>query len=99
MAPQLGPQSTSWANRLMCELDAADQRAKRLAAALTTLQLNWKPSQGAWSVGQCLEHLRAANEVYLPAISASLSDGPLRAVEEIRPGWFARWFIRNYIEP
>ncbi|MGH9628186.1 MAG: DinB family protein, partial [Bryobacteraceae bacterium] len=35
-------------------------------------QLNWQPRLGAWSVGQCLEHLYNANQVYLPAISAAL---------------------------
>src|SRR5260370_15470558 len=46
--------------RLISELDTADQRAKELAKGLTPLQVNWKPSQDAWSVGQCLEHLRVA---------------------------------------
>ena len=99
MAARVDPPSTSWAMRLISELDTADQRAKELAKGLTPLQLNWKPSQDAWSVGQCLEHLRVANEVYLPAITASLTDRPLLAVQEITPGWFGRWFIRNYIEP
>ena len=85
--------------RLISELDTADQRAKELAKELTLRQLNWKPSQDAWSVGQCLEHLRVTNEVYLPAITASLKARPLSAVQDITPGWFGRWFIRNYIEP
>lgn len=85
--------------RLISELDTADQRAKELAMGLTPLQLNWKPSQDAWSVGQCLEHLRVTNEVYLPAMEASLTGRPLLAVQDITPGWFGRWFIRNYIDP
>ena len=85
--------------RLISELDTVDRRAKELAKELTPFQLNWKPSQDAWSVGQCLEHLRVTNEVYLPAITASLKARPLRAVQDITPGWFGRWFIRNYIEP
>ncbi|MDP8982045.1 MAG: DinB family protein [Acidobacteriota bacterium] len=99
MAPQVDPPLPSWAMRLISELNASDQRANELAKGLTPLQLNWKPSQGAWSVGQCLEHLRATNEVYLPAITASLAARPLLAVQAIAPGWFGRWFIRNYIEP
>jgi hypothetical protein len=80
-------------------LENADQRARELAQGLTPLQLNWQPSPDAWSIGQCLEHLRAANEVYLPAIADSLTARPLHAVPEITPGWFGRWFIRAYIEP
>jgi hypothetical protein len=91
--------STAWAGRLISELDSADQRATELAMGLTPLHLNWRPSPDAWSVGQCLEHLRATNEVYLPAMSASLADRPVQTVQEITPGWFGAWFIRNYIEP
>ena len=84
--------------RLISELDTADQRAKELAEGLTPPDLNWKPRQDAWSVGQCLEHLHVTNEVYLPAIAASLTARPLLRVQDITVGWFGRWFIRNYIE-
>src|SRR5260370_38207530 len=97
MAVRVDPLSTSWAMRLISELDTADQRAKELAKGLTPLQLNWKPSQDAWSVGQCLEHLRVTNEVYLAVITGSLKARSLRAVQDITPGWFGRWFIRDYI--
>jgi len=83
----------------MAELDAFDQNAKELTAGLTEEQLNWRSAAGAWSIGQCLEHLWLANEIYLPAISAALVDQPASAVPEITLGWFARWFIRSYIEP
>ena len=50
-------------------------------------------------MAHCLEHLCLASDVYLPAISDSLAGRPSAAVQEITPGWFGRWFIRNYIEP
>ena len=90
---------TGWAARLIGELDDADRRARALAEPLNVTQLNWRPAPAAWSVGQCLEHLCVATEVYLPAIAASLDGRPRAAVQEITPGWFARWFIRNYIAP
>lgn len=99
MDPRVDSASTAWAVRLISELDAADQRAKELVKGLTPLQLNWRPNPEAWSVGQCLDHLRATNEVYLPAISAPLTARPSVAVQDITPGWFGRWFLRNYIEP
>jgi len=88
-----------WSIRLVSEFDAADQSAKELVTGLTAEQLNWQPRPGAWSVGQCLEHLCVANDVYLPAISSSLPDQPVSAVPEIQVGWFGRWFISKYIEP
>ena len=89
----------AWAVRLLDELDLADQRATTLAKALTPQQLNWKPTDREWSVGQCLDHLCVASDVYMPPIASSLTGQPAGAVTEITPGWFGRWFIRSYIDP
>jgi hypothetical protein len=86
-----------WSQRLISELDAADRRAESVARGLSRVQLNWQPRQGAWSVGQCLEHLRLGNEAVLTAIYAALEDRERRPVDEIRLGWFSRWFIHTYI--
>jgi hypothetical protein len=91
--------SPSWCLRLRSEFDASDRRATALAKDLTARQLNWRPAPGAWSIGQCLDHLCAANDVYLPALSTALADRRDAPIEEIAPGWFGRWFIRQYIDP
>ena len=89
----------SWPARLIAELDASDARASAIARGLTIEQLNWRRDPSEWSVGQCLDHLRAASEEYIPPIAAALHGRPNAVVQEIIPGWFARWFIRAYIEP
>lgn len=91
--------ATAWSTRLIDEFTAADARARAVAHGLTPAQLNWKPSAAEWGVGQCLEHLSKANEVYLKAMAPALVGRPHHEVEEITPGWFARYFIRNYIDP
>jgi hypothetical protein len=88
-----------WALGLIAEFAAADRRAECVAKELSAVQLNWQPRQDAWSVGQCLEHLRAANDVYLPAISAALQGRRSRRIDAVRLGWFTRRFIRAYIVP
>ena len=88
-----------WSLRILSELDAADRHAESVTTGLTFSQLNWHPRQGAWSVGQCLEHLRAGNEIMVPLLSAALEGRPHRRVEEITIGWFSGWFIRTYIAP
>lgn len=95
------PDSTlpPWGKRLLTELDACDARAIALVKPLTPEQLNWKPAPEKWSVGQCLEHLAIANEVYLDPIADALATPPSGTVDEIVPGWFASWFIRTYIAP
>lgn len=95
---QRAPQPV-WHMRLLEDLNASDERAEKLVDGLGEEQLNWQPAQGIWSVGQCLEHLCITNEAYLPEISAALKERPDEPVEQIIPGWFGGWFIRNFIEP
>ncbi len=88
-----------WAGHQLDELMACDRRAREVAGGLDQAQLNWRPSANAWSVGQCLEHLYIANQVYLPPMSKALDGNPTSPVQTITPGWLGRWFIRTYIEP
>jgi hypothetical protein len=88
-----------WKPRLLTALDAADQRARAMAGTLTVAQLNWRADQASWSIGQCLDHLRATNEVYVKAMEPALKGSPSGSVDEITPGWFGRYFLRTVIEP
>jgi hypothetical protein len=89
----------AWSIRLVDELDAMDRRATAVARGLSQEQLNWKAAPDTWSIGQCLQHLYIANDVYLPPIAKALEGQAHSPVHDITPGWVARWFIRNYIEP
>ena len=99
MSNTADPVLPNWPLRLISELDAADRRAECVARGLGSVQLNWQPRPGAWSIGQCLEHLRVGNEILIPVLSAALEGHQKRAVDEITPGWISRWFIRTYIAP
>jgi hypothetical protein len=88
-----------WSLRLISELEAADRRAQSVAKGLSLEQLNWQPRHGAWSIGQCLDHLQIANQVYVPAISGALGERQRGKVQELSLAWPSRWFIRNYIAP
>ena len=89
----------TWSARLLSELDAADERARKLIDGLSAEQLNWQPAPDTWSVGQCLDHLRVMNDVYLPAMAEALEGKPKGAAEEIAPGWFGRLFLKKVVEP
>ena len=93
------PGLPEWSSRLISELNAADRRAEVVGRGLSPTQLNWQPRQDAWSVGQCLEHLRIGNEILVPVLGAALEGRPRWPVDEISLGWFSRWFIRTYIAP
>jgi len=90
---------SAWTARLVAELNSSDEHAHRLLGGLSVEQLNWQPEAGAWSIGQCIDHLCATNCVYLPPIERALDGKPKARVEEIAPGWFGAWFIRSFIEP
>jgi hypothetical protein len=91
--------SPRWKPRLLAALDAADRRAQALAGSLTTAQLNWRADPASWSIGQCLDHLRVTNEVYVASMQRGLDGSPSGPVDEIAPGWFGRYFLRTVIEP
>lgn len=98
-AAQAQPLAPSWSVRLASDLTASDASAKALVAGLTEDQLNWQPAPGAWSIGQCLDHLCLMNDIYLPPVAAALKDAPDGPVDEIVLGWFASWFLRSFVEP
>ena len=55
-------------SQLINELHAVSTDAGSSFGQLTTQQLNWKPLPDEWSVAQCLDHLVASNEGFIPII-------------------------------
>jgi hypothetical protein len=88
-----------WTVQAIEALDEADVRARRVAGDLSVAQLYWRPAPQVWSIGQCLQHLLQSNDVYVPPMARALEGRPASPVETITPGWFGRWFLREYIEP
>lgn len=87
---------------VIVDCDTADRRAETLVSGLSESQLNWQPeSRRSWSIGQCLDHLATMNSLYTEAMQRALSTTiePMTSYRPIRPGWFARWFIRSFEPP
>lgn len=83
------------------QLDAADRDARALLADLVEEQGRWRAETGSWSVAECLDHLAAANRLYLEA----MKEPAIRAREQRRfrrdaaaPGLAGRWFVKM-LEP
>jgi hypothetical protein len=51
---------------LVEELGAVTAEARKVFGGLSHAQLNWKPSQERWSVGQCFDHLIQTNRCFFP---------------------------------
>jgi hypothetical protein len=82
-------------------LVAQEREAETLVAGLTEADGGWRPSEGAWSVAECLDHLATANRVYV----AAMRDPAIRGREQGRlrrrpalPGLLGGWFARS-LEP
>jgi hypothetical protein len=57
-------------------LDTTAVDAQAAFGGLTAEQLNWRPDARAWSVAQCLDHLRTANRLMVAAAQHALSHPP-----------------------
>ncbi len=53
---------------LTSELEKISDDAQKTFGGLSGEQLNWKPSVGGWSVGQCFEHLIKTDELFFDEI-------------------------------
>ena len=83
---------------LLEEFAAVAADARRAFGGLTGAQLNWKPSQKEWSVGQCLEHLIKTNEQFLPVLDAVARGGHRSSAwERVSPlsGFFGRVMVTS----
>jgi hypothetical protein len=76
-------QTDSEIERLVRELEAVGREAREVFGGLSAAQLNWKPSAGQWSVGQCFDHLITTNLCFFP-------DFGKVAAGEYRSGLWAR---------
>lgn len=86
---------------ILDDLEKSDQEARRIAGKLSDPQANWQPCKGAWSIGQCLDHLGRANTLYAAAMHKAMKEAQAPKKPQpgpIQPGWFSRFFI-GALEP
>jgi len=51
-------------NEFVSELEKISEDVRQKFGALSAQQINWRPSDAGWSVGQCFEHLIKSNELF-----------------------------------
>lgn len=64
-------------SEIIAELKKISAEAKETFGNLSAEQINWKPSETAWSVGQCFEHLIRSNELFYDELE-KIGDGTRR---------------------
>jgi hypothetical protein len=50
---------------VLAEASLVADETKRIFGRLSGEQVNWKPSEGEWSIGQCFDHLIISNRPYV----------------------------------
>ncbi len=64
-----------------------DAEARRLAGDLSPDQLRWRPPEGGWGVGDCLEHLVASAEFYRSRTAPLIAGAKAGGGEAVYHGW------------
>lgn len=76
--------------------------ADALVAPLTDEQFHWKPAPGAWSIGECIDHLNVTARLYLPRIDQGIADAMRRGIYGGGPFRYAllgRWMTKSQEPP
>lgn len=88
-------------NHVIDEMRKISDDARSSFGSLSAEQLNWKPAEKNWSIGQCLEHLILTNEQFYPEFD-KLAAGTRRNTfwENYSPftGFFGRFLIKAVTE-
>jgi hypothetical protein len=84
------------AAEVRAELEAVSVDARATFGPLDDRQFNWRASDTAWSVGQCLEHLVKANRAMCVTMNDAL-DGRRRFAQRlpVLPGIFGRLLVKS----
>jgi DinB superfamily len=72
-SPQSAPDQLAQLKR---QLDDCSAGAQELIDAVTAAEFAQRPNNGGWSIAECIEHLTATTQLYLPILASSLANAP-----------------------
>lgn len=82
--------------------EAVGRDAAGLLDGLSDAQVNWRPSDGRWSIAECVAHLTASGRIYLAPLDRAIERGVERAMfggRDFHPNWFGRLLIASMEPP
>lgn len=86
---------------VLAEASLVTDETKRVFGRLSGEQVNWKPGEREWSIGQCFDHLIISNRPYGPIFEEILAGRRCQRVWErmpLLPRFFGRLLI-NTLRP
>lgn len=85
-------------NQVIDQLQQISENATKTFGSLSAEQVNWRPSDEGWSVGQCFEHLIKSNELFFDKLD-EIADGKHKHsfLENFSPlsGFFGSFLISS----
>ena len=100
--PAVGHQADPALANFAAAMNAVEADFMRLVLPLTDQQVNWRPSDGRWSIAECMAHLVATARAYVGPIDLAVERGFSRGLlggREFHPGWLGRWLITQMEPP
>src|SRR2546422_11247589 len=70
---------------ILVEASLVADETKRVFGRLSGEQLNWKPGEGEWSIGQCFDHVVISNRPYVQIFEEILAGRRRQRVWERMP--------------
>lgn len=83
---------------VLAEAALISDETRRVFGRLSAAQVNWKPSEAEWSIGQCFDHLIVSNRPYVKIFEDVLAGRRRARVWErvpMLPRLFGRLLIRS----
>lgn len=85
-------------SKIISELQTISENAQKTFGNLSAEQINWRPSETGWSVGQCFEHLIKSNELFFDELDRIASGNRKNSfLESFSPlsGFFGGFLIKS----
>lgn len=81
---------------LLTECEETISDINRLAMPLGVPQINWKPTEKVWSVGQIIDHMGITNQIYHPQLEHWIKEVPRPGtIPTYKSTWMGRFVIQQ----
>ena len=83
-------------------LNAVEGEFTRLVHPLSDQQVNWRPSDGRWSIAECIAHLVVSARMYVGPIDHAVERGFSRGLlggRDFHPGRIGQWLVASMEPP
>ena len=102
VAPVVGLEPDPALDDYVRGFEAVGRNMAELTRGLTDAQLNWRPSEGRWSIAECIAHLTATGTAYLEPLDRAIDRGHAQAMfggRDFQLNGIGRWLVAQMEPP